>query len=88
MPHSHQRPLLAGMEDRWAHKWRYDSNGQVFVRIQGRWWQILRPMGTKMQLVFADIENRSQSGLEYAWTPPDGWPMQEVCCLTTRGLTI
>lgn len=70
--------LAAGLQSRWVHKWRYDGNGQAYVQINGRWFQVQRPTGTKKQIIMYDVENKIRPGQSFQMQTPPDWPAEEV----------
>jgi hypothetical protein len=80
--------LAAGLQSRWEHKWRYDANGQAYVQLNGRWFQVQRPTGTKKQIILYDIENKIRPGQSFRMQMPLDWPTEEVrlwsCCSCWR----
>ena len=67
------------MQPQWAHQWRYDANGQPYVKVMERWWRLQRPPGSHALVTFFDVQNQYRPGLQYVYTAPNDWPLDEVC---------
>ena len=72
------------MQPQWAHQWRYDANGQPYVKVQERWWRLQRPPGSRALVTFFDVQNRYRPGLQYVYTAPSDWPLDEVRAAVPR----
>jgi hypothetical protein len=68
----------AGLQEHWQHQWRYDGNGQPWIKLQGRWWQMHRATGTKARVLLQDSESLLRPAQTYLFVPPRSWPLEEV----------
>jgi hypothetical protein len=68
----------AGLQEHWQHQWRYDGNGQPWITLQGRWWQMHRATGTKARVLLQDSESLLRPAQTYLFVPPRSWPLEEV----------